>query len=251
MKSTKNLVGKIFLISLIAAAGFTSCMDKDHVAPVVVLIGNETLYVTLNDKYVEQGIQVYDNRDANEDLAIVITNNIDTAEEDFITTQVGSDFVGIGATVEVGEYQVTYKVTDSEGNSTTKIRTIIVENELAKYARLYIVTKHNVTLPSLSYPDYELEIEVDENINNRIWFPRFSNLQFYNLRVYANIVGNDLYIPLQSFPEDNNYVIEGFNASNGGLAGYLDRNDFVLYIKYLASNNTEGTQTYEETFVKY
>lgn len=226
-------------------------MDKDHVAPVVVLNGNETLYVTLNEKYVEEGIQVYDNRDANEDLDIVITNNIDTAEEDFIQTQVGSDFVGIGGTVEIGEYQVTYKVTDTEGNSTTKIRTVIVENSLAKYGRLYIVSKSNVTQPSLVYPDYEIEIEIDENINNRIWFPRFSNLQFYNLRVYANVVGNDVYIPIQTFPEDNNYVIEGFESTNGGLAGYLDRGDFILYIKYLASNNTEGTQTYEETFVKF
>jgi len=251
MKSSKNLVSRIILLSLITSIGFISCMDKDHVAPVVVLNGPETLYVTLNDRYIEQGIQVYDNRDLNADLDIVITNNLDTAEEDYVQTSIGTEFVGIGATMEIGDYSVTYKVTDTEGNSTTKVRLIIVENSLAKYQRLYIASKNNLTNTNLTYPDYEIEIEADENINNRIWFPRFSNLQFYNLRVYANIVGNDLYIPIQTFPEDNNYVIEGFESTNGGLAGYIDRDDFKFYMKYTASNNTEGTQTYEESFVKF
>lgn len=250
MKITKRFTANLILASILTSIGFISCMDKDSVAPVVVLNGPETLYVTLNERYIEQGIQVYDNRDLNEALTIVITNEIDTAEEDYVQTSIGSEYVGIGATLETGDYTVTYKVSDTEGNTTTKVRTVIVENSLAKYARVYNATKKNLSNPNLTYADYEIEIEVDENINNRVWFPRFSNLQFFNLRVYANIVGEDLYIPIQSFPTQNGYVIEGFEATNGGLAGYLDRNDFKFYIKYRASNLTEGTQTYEETFVK-
>ncbi len=248
---TKGTFFSILMLSIIfSAISFQSCMDSDQVAPVILIEGPETLLITLNDKYVEYGISVYDNRDDNEDLEIEIINNLDTLEEDFFNAYGKLIFLGIGATIEVGEFTVEYVVTDKSGNEARATRLVIVENSLAKFNRLFDVTKVNLTNQNLTYPDYQLEIEVDENVNNRLWFPRFSNLQFFNIRIYADVIDNEIFIPTQVFPDQNNYLIEG-SESAARLAGTISRSDYRIQIKYLAANNTDGTMYFEENFVKF
>ncbi len=250
MKRKETFFSILMLGLIFSAISFQSCQDSDQVAPVIVLEGPETLLLKLNERYTEFGISVYDNRDVNEDLTIEIINNVDTLEEEYFNAYGELIYMGVGATIEVGEFTVEYIVTDKSGNEATATRLVIVENEMSKFNRLFDVTKLNLTNPNVTYADYQLEIEVDENVNNRIWFPRFSNLQFFNIRVYADIVDNDVMIPTQVFPDQNNYVVEGSESAEG-LAGTISRSDYRIEIKYLAANNTDGTQYFQENFVKF
>jgi hypothetical protein len=236
--------GSLFLLN--------ACLEKDKVAPTLKLNGPNPYYISLNSRYIEYGYDVYDNRDAVDQIAVEIVVELDTLETDYYDAQAGPDvYMGVGATIETGEFIVQYIAKDQEGNKTVVERTVIVRNDLEKYARLYDVKKFNITQPSQVFPDYQMEITFDEAVNNRIWFPRFSNLQFYNLNVYADVRGDSIFIPFQPFPASNNYYIEGFYDLQNYFSGKLNRTDYKFYIEYRASNNTDGTQVFREEFEKF
>jgi hypothetical protein len=74
--------------------------------PVLTLNGDENLSLTQGDNYVELGAYAIDTEDGNITDEIIITGSVDT------TT--------------VGKYTITYSVSDSTGNSTTKMRNVTV-----------------------------------------------------------------------------------------------------------------------------
>jgi len=240
----------ILLAAITSAFVFTACPGKDTTSPQVYLQGDNPYYITLNDNYIEYGFKVNDNRDDSLALEIEIKNPIDTLEEDILNVD-GHDYnLGIGATVEVGEYIVTYTVTDVAGNSTVVERTVIVENSLKKYARIYDAVKENLTNPEITYSPYEMEIEFHDNLNNRLWLPRFSNFDFFNINVYIDIIGDSIFIPLQTFPDDNNYIVEGIDDDNNGFAGLFNRSNYKFDITYTASSASTSAQEYHELMTK-
>ena len=79
---------------------------RENVAPKIVLKGDSVINIFVNDVYYEPGFEVSDNYDINLEKNVVITSNLDVSE--------------------VGEYEIEYKVSDSSGNETKVIRTVIV-----------------------------------------------------------------------------------------------------------------------------
>lgn len=75
--------------------------------PVISLIGNETIRITQGRPFNDPGVSAYDANDGNLTGAVVITGNVNN--------------------VVIGEYTVTYTVTNSFGNMASVVRTVIVE----------------------------------------------------------------------------------------------------------------------------
>ena len=247
----KHIFSPITVIAVILIATFfNSCTDKDTTAPRVFLLGPNPYYITLNDKYIEYGFEVNDNRDDSASLDINIDNDIEILEEDYLNTEDEDIFLGVGATVETGDYIITYTIKDKAGNKTVVERNVIIRNSLDIYSRAYTVEKDNISNPSILYEDYEIELEAHENLNNRIWFPRFSNLPDYNLSVYADIVGDSIYIPFHAFTEHNNSLVEGDDDTNNGYAGKFTRSNYKFEITYTYSNNATGARVFHEILRK-
>ncbi len=85
---------------------------EDKTSPEIILNGNETIYITVGNKYNEQGATAKDNCD--DDL----TGSIKTE--------------GTVDTNTVGTYTISYSVQDLSNNSTTKERKVIVQKAAQK-----------------------------------------------------------------------------------------------------------------------
>jgi hypothetical protein len=73
----------------------------DTSAPVIQLVGEATITVTVTDPYQDAGATATDDIDGNLTTRIVTNNNVNTAV--------------------VGSYSVTYNVTDTSGNAATQV----------------------------------------------------------------------------------------------------------------------------------
>jgi hypothetical protein len=84
----------------------------DLVSPVITLIGDAEITLSVGEAYVEQGATVSDN--SGETLTAVITGTVDVNTE--------------------GMYTVTYIATDSSGNQTVATRQVVVTSKLANWS---------------------------------------------------------------------------------------------------------------------
>ena len=81
----------------------------DTTAPVIALVGDSTVTIEAGTVYVDDGATATDNYDGDLTSSIIITNNVDSNS--------------------VGNYVVTYDVSDSSGNQALQLsRTVIVES---------------------------------------------------------------------------------------------------------------------------
>lgn len=80
---------------------------RENIKPVIKLIGDETLYLNLNEIYYEPGYIASDNYDVDIDKKVSITSNLETNK--------------------IGEYKIEYSVIDSSGNKAFAVRKIIVK----------------------------------------------------------------------------------------------------------------------------
>lgn len=80
----------------------------DTKAPVITLNGDDKVSITKGNKYEEKGVKVTDNYDTNLDEKIEITSNLDINK--------------------VGEYEITYKVKDSNDNYSSITRIVVVKD---------------------------------------------------------------------------------------------------------------------------
>lgn len=88
----------------------------DDEKPTITLNGNNPLYIKLNSNYEELGATASDNCDGDISENIEITGDIDTSK--------------------TGEYQITYSITDENGNQNSVIR------------RIYVYSNNSFTAPS-------------------------------------------------------------------------------------------------------
>jgi hypothetical protein len=91
--------------------------DKDLVKPVIKLIGDKKITINVGDDFIDKGAVATDNVDGNISDKIETTNNIDTTKE--------------------GDYNITYSVSDSAGNSAQAIRYVKVKDKPKKHS--YII----------------------------------------------------------------------------------------------------------------
>ena len=98
--------------------GWVVGFAPDIIPPIITLLGDNVVNVTVGDTYIDAGATAEDNKDGNITVKIMTSNNVDT----------GTD----------GTYIVTYNVKDDANNSAVEVsRTIIVNNSVKKdYAAL-------------------------------------------------------------------------------------------------------------------
>jgi len=161
---------KAFFGLTIIASFFVGCKDKDTTPPQIFLKGGNPLNWVLNRTYVDSGATAEDNVDGN------ISSSI-TVDASLLNVNLA------------GSYIVTYKVKDSEGNITTKDRTVKVYNEASKYVLEYDVvrTQQFGSQTPISYTTKA--ITASTTINRRLDFTNFSNLK---LKAYCMVYGDNL-----------------------------------------------------------
>ena len=81
---------------------------KDKVAPVITLNGNEETYISLGEKFNDPGVKAEDNCDGDLTKEVKKEGSVDTSK--------------------LGEYTITYKVSDKAGNEATKTRKVVITN---------------------------------------------------------------------------------------------------------------------------
>ena len=85
-------------------------VPKDVDSPTITLNGDNNVFMKLNESYIEEGVVVNDNCDSDLTSNIKITNNIDNTK--------------------VGDYRVTYEVSDSSNNKSKIVRNVKVREPL-------------------------------------------------------------------------------------------------------------------------
>lgn len=84
----------------------------DDTPPTITLNGAPKIAIVVGNQYKEQGAKAIDDKDGDLTAKIQIEGTVDTSK--------------------TGEYTITYKVTDKNGNTAKKTRTVVVTNEPAK-----------------------------------------------------------------------------------------------------------------------
>lgn len=112
----------VLSLALLAIGGMfiTSCGTEDLSTPVIVLDGDDPFIVELGDTYTDPGFSATDDEDGDISASVIV----DDSDVD---------------TEEIGEYEVTYSVTDEAGNVGTAVRTVRVVMGKADYMGTYQV----------------------------------------------------------------------------------------------------------------
>ena len=84
---------------------------SDTTKPIITLIGNSEVRLLIDNVYVDEGATAYDNIDGDLTTQIITVNPVDTSQ--------------------IGDYVVTYNVTDSSGNQASEVnRSVFVGGTL-------------------------------------------------------------------------------------------------------------------------
>ena len=85
-------------------------VPKDVDSPSITLNGDSNIFLSLNESYIEDNVTINDNCDSDLTSNIKITNDIDNTK--------------------VGDYRVTYEVSDSSNNKSEIVRNVKVREPL-------------------------------------------------------------------------------------------------------------------------
>ena len=96
----------VFIITLLSACGGNSEITQIGLAPVISLNGSDQIIINQGSQFSDPGATASDPEDGNISSAISIESNLDV--------------------LAVGEYEITYSVTDSAGNSSSVTRIVTV-----------------------------------------------------------------------------------------------------------------------------
>ncbi len=109
----KKQILSLALVFTAVAVIFSACKKDDTGAPTVSIVGDGTYTIDLGATWADPGSTANDEQDGNITSDIVVTGTVNVDQ--------------------VGEYTITYKVTDKAGNESSATRTVKVQaNKLAK-----------------------------------------------------------------------------------------------------------------------
>jgi hypothetical protein len=175
----KNPMRKIFIISILLLTGIvltiSSCKKKDTdeddpipvdtTFPVITLMGDANMTITLNSTFTDPGATAVDDFDG--DLTAGIT----------VTGSVNKDLAGC--------YTLTYSVSDAAGHTTTKNRTVTIENAAHSWFGNYSASDDWNSDGIIDYTWTE-PIYASSTINNRVVFTKFAYFTNCDLRADIN-----------------------------------------------------------------
>ena len=130
----KKLLYLFLAITFACSSGDDSSDNNDTTSPVITLIGSANVLVTQGESYVDEGARAIDDVDGDLTSRITVSGSVDT------TT--------------IGNYTLTYSVSDSSGNSATVSRTITVVAEGSDVTAPVITITGNAILDVTQYETY-------------------------------------------------------------------------------------------------
>ena len=225
----KLVMKKLAILTGLLAVLFSGCKMKDDVPPQIYFkVGNpDTAIVGIpyNIPMPPNGVTCDDNMNGRE-----VEKNLKYTFDIPVLSTSGNMIIP----KQVGNYHITYTVQDDAGNKNSKVLDVVVYNQAQKYCtwyRMKRVSQEHINPDFDIYDNVFAKLEADEYNNNRIIFPKLSNIE--NLRVYGNLVHGDTTIlidlPMQEIP-----LVETNMQVNGTDTTYT--NDTLLYV--IRSTNT-------------
>jgi prepilin-type N-terminal cleavage/methylation domain-containing protein len=110
--------------------GIDSCEGRDFIAPVITILGDNPLYITLGTTYNDPGVTVSDNVD----------KDIKATSKSTVNTKVA------------GTYSVVYNATDSSYNKAVPVTRIVIVDPATEYSyRDWVVSGNNSTVCDTCY----------------------------------------------------------------------------------------------------
>lgn len=182
---------KKIILSLIAVSFIlTSC--KDDIAPTLQLKGGNTIEHSLNEPWSDPGFTADDDKDGDLTSSVDVSGKVDVDE--------------------VGDYTLTYSVTDEAGNkSDVYQRTVQVRNDADHLEGFYSVTANPIYGTSTGTPTNGNqgtdEIIISNTINNRFFFDAFP--------VYGELDGDEIVIPQQDGENNDEWLGSGMIKTSG------------------------------------
>ncbi|MBP7849067.1 MAG: DUF5011 domain-containing protein [Lentimicrobiaceae bacterium] len=213
----KNII--LLMLGVLIAA--SSCEKKDTQAPLVKIIGDNPMIVSLNTAQItDPGATAKDDEDGDLTSAIQTESNVNLNKK--------------------GGYSIRYYVKDNAGNTGEAYRGVNVVNRAEFLAKKYNVNDNKVDpqgTPIIS--NFTDQIVTSDSINDRFIVSKFGN--HVNGTVYINRTGNLLSIPQQELTCGDPPVFRRFL----GTGTILDSTQFVVnYTETIGSTVYTGSSTY-------
>ena len=208
---------RISMLSIaVIAAGtmiFTGCGTEDLSTPTIVLDGDSPMTLNLGDTWTDPGFTATDDEDGDISANVIVDDS-----------EVNTD--------EIGEYEVTYTVTDEAGNTGTETRIVRVAVGKTNYLGTYQVSevcdmdgdgiKGEVDVP-FEINDYTVTISSAAGANT---------LLFDNFGAYEVVVPVDFLGDLDELLTVDDYNLPGttvyFNADGEITTGTTSAIEFTL-----------------------
>ncbi len=209
-----------FILGLFIVISFESCNTQDDMAPVITLIGNDSIdNHPLNQEYVDAGATALDETDGDMTTSIFVEN---TVNEDY-----------------VGWYSVVYNCVDKAGNSAIPVtRSVKVINYSWGYASPTYNALETQGPPGNDTCTYVMNFSASLEVNNRMIFTSFACDP--DITAYADIDGTLIVIPFQTFEDSIRRI---------SFQGAGSINDTMIYINYTRYTDTL-TSYWNATFVR-
>jgi len=189
-----------------AANNYIDVIVPDTQKPVITIVGNQTVNITVGDIYKDAGIQAKDNKDGNITSKVIIRTLVDTKK--------------------AGTYTITYNVSDTARNAADEvIRTVIVSEKVNHIPTVSLV---NITgtaqigkTLTLNYKFNDTDGDIEGN-SIIVWSTKTNELQRGTGKSYTILAGLEgQKISVRVFPVDGrgvgNVSGEGYGASNNNL----------------------------------
>lgn len=209
------------LLVLIASAMLLISCDKDKTPPTINLLGDNPMTLYIGDAYTEYGATAIDDKDGDISAAVEVSSDVNTDLK--------------------GNYKVTYRVADAEGNSTEEIRYVFVVNAVDYLMGEWTVEDNKVGPSGPPIQEtYTETITASGEVNNRFWLTTFGS--HINGSVYIDrVTGTQCQVPQQEVNCGTPAATRRFL----GTATILDSNSIVVnYTELVGSQNFNCSANY-------
>lgn len=152
--------------------------------PIITLIGDNPLNLNAGNEYIELGATAYDEDDGDITSSIVIDSSL-------VNTSLA------------GSYNVTYTVTDSSGNKTTKVREVNVINPSGL-----------IYIPDDAFEQHLIDLNLDDVMDDYVLKSNVVDLKYLFFSPGFNLIGIEHFLSLESVNFNASNTIETIDLSN-------------------------------------